>query len=150
MNEFKPGIIGDDDEIKIGEEHVTPANRKGSQNAPAGKWVDVPRGMVVAPGTYVDEAGVLRSVSDDSCVVWHDVWYEDVPPNPLISGSVWSRLRRSCNRTGIRPSEIVYDPETGAPWCDKCWERKEKELEAKKILDEELTEWKTWWKNESR
>jgi hypothetical protein len=71
-----------------------------SHEVPVGEWVTVPRGMVVAPDTYVDAEGVLRAVSDDSCVVWHN---------------------KGCEKRGIHASEIVYDPETNAGWCPKCW-----------------------------
>ena len=78
-------------------------NKVRHQNVDTGKWVDVPRGMLLAPDTYVDIRGVLRSVKDDSCVVWH---------------------YKGCAKTGIHESEIVYDPETNAPWCPKCWQKK--------------------------
>jgi hypothetical protein len=71
-----------------------------SHNVESGEWIDVPQGMMVAPGTYVDSAGTLRSCVDDSCVVWHN---------------------KGCERKGIHPDEIVYDPATNAPWCDLCW-----------------------------
>lgn len=73
------------------------------QQVDAGKWVDVPKGRLLAPGTYVDIHGILRSSGDDSCVVWH---------------------YKNCVKTGIHPSEIVYDPETNAPWCPNCWQVK--------------------------
>ena len=73
------------------------------KNVEANTWVDVPKGMLLAPDTYVDISGVLRSSVDDSCVVWH---------------------LKSCNKTGIHESEIVYDEKTNAPWCPTCWQRK--------------------------
>jgi hypothetical protein len=53
--------------------------------------------------TYIDPKGVLRSKTDDSCVVWH---------------------YKSCVKTGIHPSEIVYDPASNIPWCPLCWQNK--------------------------
>ena len=130
MEEFKPGLSGfkpgresDSDELAAGEVHVRPTNKNGSSEAPAGKWVDVPKGMIAVPGTYVDDHGVLRSVKDDSCVVWHKVWTEENGENSKNYRKV------HCQRRGIHPSEIVYDPATGAPWCPECWERREGEKE---------------------
>lgn len=71
---------------------------------PVGEWVDVPLGMLAAPDTYVDEAGVLRAVGDNSCVTWH---------------------YKGCMKKGIHASEIVYDPATNAPWCPNCWQKKQ-------------------------
>lgn len=70
---------------------------------PVGEWIDVPAGMLAVPNTYVDDKGVLRSVGDNSCVVWH---------------------YKGCEKKGIHDSEIVYDPDTNAPWCPTCWQNK--------------------------
>jgi hypothetical protein len=72
-------------------------------DVPVGEWVDVPAGMLAVPNTYVDDSGVLRDIGDHSCVVWH---------------------LKGCDKRGIHASEIVYDPETNAPWCPGCWEKK--------------------------
>lgn len=72
------------------------------QNVGPEEWVDVRHDQVVAIGTYVDKAGVLRAEADDSCVTWH-----------------WGP--KHCSRKGIRPDEIVYDSETSAPWCPECF-----------------------------
>lgn len=92
---FEQGRHPDSDEA---ESHLQPSNRNRHIEAPTGRWIDVPDGMVAAPGTYVDDHGVLRSVSDDSCVVWH---------------------RPGCTVRGIRPDEIIYNA-NGAPWCPRC------------------------------
>ena len=77
--------------------------RQGNNiSVPIGEWVEVPKGMIVAPNTYVDAHGVMRSSVDHSCVVWHN---------------------KGCERRGIHASEIVYDPATSAPWCPTCWEK---------------------------
>jgi len=81
---------------------------KTSVNPPVGEWVDVPKGMVAAPDTYVDDSGVLRSCGDDSCVVWH---------------------RPGCQIRGIQAENICYDV-AGAPWCPTCYESFEPEREA--------------------
>jgi hypothetical protein len=63
----------------------------------------VQQGQVVAPDTWVDADGYLRSSGDDSYVAWH-----------------WGRGR--CKRRGLTPADLVTDPETGARWCPSCWE----------------------------
>lgn len=120
MTEFKPGRAGDSDEK--GTEHVTPRNRKKSVNAPAGKFVDVPKSMMAAPDTYVDSHGVLRDSRDNSIVVWH-----------LRPRALEKHGRPPCSRTGLKVADIAYDPKTGAPWCPDCFV-------FKKIDDE--NEWK--------
>lgn len=87
--------------------------RTGRKGRKSGVTHQVPTGwthvtgndhLIVAPDTYVDALGVLRSAGDDSCVVWH-----------LVVGGV------HCERRGITPDQITYDPATGAPWCPDCW-----------------------------
>lgn len=82
----------------------------GSVNVPSGQWIDVKPGQIMAPGTYVDEHGVLRCVANDAVAVWHLVRKEG-------EGEGDGR----CERTGITPEEIRYDPETKVPWCPDCW-----------------------------
>jgi hypothetical protein len=67
------------------------------EDVPVGEWIDVPAGKVMAIGTYVDEAGVLRSCSDDSVCAWHE---------------------KGCLRKGLTPEDLVYVG--GAPWCPDC------------------------------
>lgn len=117
---FRAGRQSDSDEAAVGEVHVQPKNKNSSVEIPAGQWVDIPKGMVAAPGTYVDDHGVLRSVKDDSCVVWHSVTKLENPKTGFLENV-------HCQRRGIQPEEIVYDPATGAPWCPECWERREAE-----------------------
>lgn len=64
---------------------------------PAGEWVDVPRTHVMAPGTYIDDEGVLRASSDGSVAAWHT---------------------KGCYRKGLQPSDLIY--RNGAPWCPDC------------------------------
>lgn len=105
-----PGL--DFDERAAGERHarVVQGEMNRSHNAPADKWVDVPKGMVPAPDTFVDTAGVLRHQSNNSCVVWHNG-----------GGGCGPTGQRGTYKTGIMPFEIIYDPATGAPWCPICF-----------------------------
>lgn len=73
------------------------------QQVPAGQWVGVQQGQVVAPDTYYDTEGYLRDVTDHSYVAWH-----------------WGRGR--CLIRGLTPADLVTDPETGARWCPSCFE----------------------------
>ena len=72
--------------------------------APVGEWVDVPKGMVAAPNTYIDDAGVLRSTGDNSVVAWHN------------AGTKYGK----CPVKGLKPEDLKYDA-NGAPWCPKCY-----------------------------
>lgn len=93
-------------------------------------WVKQKKGQVFAPGTYVDSHGVLRAVSDGSCAVWHHTQRQRAEEG--LSGA--------CERRGITPAQIVYDPATGAPWCDECWpwEARRQAAEAGKNLGEAI------------
>ena|ERR1700759_193950 len=79
-------------------------NSGESVEVPVGEWVDVPAGMVAAPGTYVDGSGVLRSSSNHAIAVWHNR----------------KRGRPPCDFRVIRPDQITYVG--GAPWCPRCAE----------------------------
>lgn len=108
--EFTEGRQHDSDE-RIGS-HARPTDLTKSVNAPANRWVDVPKGMVAAPDTFVDSEGVLRSAGDSSCVVWHNGGGGCGP-----SGNKGDYLK------GIEPVDIIYD-DKGAPWCPKCFAAK--------------------------
>lgn len=90
--------------------------RQSRQVTETGKWVEQKKGQIFAPGTYVDAHGVLRASSDGSCAVWHH--------NARQRAEMG--LTGSCERRGIRPDQIAYDPQTGAPWCDECWPHEQK------------------------
>jgi hypothetical protein len=94
--------------FKRHEGHLVPKDTTKPVEAPAGKWVDVPKGMVAAPGTYIDADGVMRAVGTNACVVWHN--------------GPWRRDGK-CTKGRIVPEEIIYDPVTNAPWCPVCWVR---------------------------
>ena len=116
---FTPSRPGDSSEDKP---HLTPADEAASVNVPAGEWVDVPAGMVAAVGTYVDDAGVLRSSGDHSVVAWH-------------LGRNFKTNTTLCRRgepARLKPEELIYDV-NGAPWCPECYEDREQERERKKI-----------------
>lgn len=77
-----------------------------NEDIPVGEWVDVPKGMTIAPDTYVDAHGVLRSSVNHAIAVWHNRTRGNPP----------------CGYRVTKSSEIVYDPDTGAPWCPVCFE----------------------------
>jgi hypothetical protein len=85
---------------------------------PVGEWFDVPKDQLAVVNVYYDKGGVLRSSEDDSCVVWH----------------VAGRERPKCRRKGLEPIDIVYDPETKAPWCPDCWPKELERREMERIL----------------
>jgi hypothetical protein len=79
--------------------------------APAGQWIGVRQGQVVAPDTWTDDHGYLRSSGDNSYVAWR-----------------WGPAK--C-RKSLRPKTIVFDPATGAPWCAHCFEIRNEYFAAK-------------------
>jgi hypothetical protein len=82
-----------------------------SFEAPAGKWIPVPQGMVIAPGTYVDDEGYLRFASNESYAVWHR----------NIGGKQCSRFTQVDEDGVIVPigkDEILVVE--GVPWCIYC------------------------------
>lgn len=79
------------------------SGESGSFDIPVGQWTDVREGQMIIEGCYVDDDGVLRSVGDNSCVVWH---------------------LKGCLIRGIRAEDVHYDPLTRAPWCFSCWQKK--------------------------
>lgn len=85
------------------------------EQIPAGTWVGVQRGQVMAPGTWVDGAGYLRSSGDDSYVAWR-----------------WGPAK--C-RLSLRPETIIFDPETNAPWCSHCFPIRNEFLARKTAID---------------
>jgi hypothetical protein len=87
------------------------------REVPVGQWVDVPKGMVAAPDTYIDDKGVMRSSGDNSVVCWH-----------------WGP--KHCERKGIQPNELIYDEATGAPWCPECWPIRQAFYETKRTIAE--------------
>lgn len=93
-----------------------------------GQWVTAQKGQRFAPGTYVDSHGVLRAVADGSVAVWHHNERERAEHG----------LTGRCERRGLHPRDVAYDPETGAPWCPDCWpwERRRQVAEAKKKHDQ--------------
>lgn len=76
----------------------------GGDEIPVGEWIDVPKGMIAAPNTYVDGHGVLRHSGNHAIAVWHN----RIRGNP------------PCEVRVTRPDEICYDS-NGAPWCPKCY-----------------------------
>lgn len=114
MTDFKPGRDKDSDET---EDHVAPKNIDASVDAPEGVWVDVPKGMVIAPGTEVDKDGVLRLETGELAI-----WHHRCKFHPLCD-----RVRDK--EKFVKLEEVVYlIPEgvdesgerKGAPWCPDC------------------------------
>ena len=105
---WKRGRDNDSDET---EGHVTPVDTTKSVEAPVGEWADVPKGMIAAPGTYVDAEGYLRCSSNGAYAVWHN---------------------KSCPIRKVEKEQIVHDT-NGAPWCPDCYMKNEQEREKKKI-----------------
>ena len=83
---------------------MTEDQRPQDVSVPVGEWFDVPKGLVVAPETYTDRHGVLRSSVNHAIAVWHN-GRRGVPP---------------CEFRVMTVDEIEYDPVTGAPWCPVC------------------------------
>lgn len=119
-DDFKPGGLGDDDET---ESHITPNDIEKSVNAPAGVFVDVPRGMVAVPGAEVDDNGVLRKSETGELAVWHHR----------------CAFHGKCERytTGpenfVREDEVVYI--NGAPWCPDCVKKEQEDVERKQFQE---------------
>lgn len=92
-----------------------------NENVKIGTWTDVKANQKIVEGAYVDGQGVLRDAKDHSVVTWHST--------PKVRAA--QGLDGSCQRRGITPDEISYDPETKAPWCPDCWpiEQKRREIE---------------------
>lgn len=121
-------VAGRDNDSDEKEGHVRPLRDDRSIDAPEGVWVDVPRGMVAAEGTYVDENGVLRMVGSGNLAIWHH------------------RCKAvhtvSCDWTTDDPSELNTTYAPGAPWCPICVDkmkldeiRKEQEAEEEEYKD---------------
>ena len=62
-------------------------------------------------GTYTDDEGYLRCVSNNAYAVWHN---------------------RGCPVQHVDKEEIIKDV-NGEQWCPKCYEDREFQREAKKI-----------------
>jgi hypothetical protein len=105
-----------------------------SVDVPVGAWVNVPKGMQVVPGCYVDGAGIMRFKENNAPAVWH---------HP--SGCKYHQP--PCKRRVTDPKDIVYD-EHNAPWCPDCigWNAEDVEFKmrdasanAKVIQEKDMT-----------
>lgn len=74
---------------------------EAGEEIPIGEWVEIPKGMMVAPDTreYPGYPGVLQSIKDNSVVCWHV---------------------KNCEVKGLHPKDIRFD-QWGAPWCPHCY-----------------------------
>jgi hypothetical protein len=90
-----------------------------SADVPVGQWVNVPKGMTVVEGCYVDPVGILRFIENNAPAVWH---------HP--SGCKYHQP--PCKRRITDPSEIFYD-DNNAPWCPDCvgWTKEDEEFKAR-------------------
>lgn len=87
---------------------------KESYEPPVGEWTEVPKGYVVAPGTYVDSEGYLRFSANESYAVWHSEGCER-----------WGKKNSLGVLVPMTKDEIIL--ESGVPWCVHCLARKEQQ-----------------------
>lgn len=117
---FKAGRKSDYDET---EGHVTPVDTTRSVEAPAGQFVDVPKGMVAVPGAVVDDKGVMRREDTGELAIWHHRCQYHGP----------------CERYTKGPGNFVKEEEVvhiaGAPWCPDCVKKMQEDSERKKIIE---------------
>ena len=106
---FRKGRKSESDEK---EGHVRPVDIDTTVQASSGVWVDVPKGMVIAPGTEVDDAGVLRLESGE-LAVWHHRCKFHGPCERYTTGE----------ENFVKLEEVLYivtGKGKGAPWCPNC------------------------------
>lgn len=104
---------------------VKAESRNKSVNVPSDARVHVPKGMMMAPGTYVDDRGVLRETSSGSVVVWH---------NP--GGGCGENARPGEYLRGIQPHQILHDSK-GAPWCPVCFLHNEQKAKLAQLFGDQ-------------
>jgi hypothetical protein len=117
---FREGRKGDSDE---NEGHVRPIDKTTHIEAPAGQYVDVPRGMLAVPDTKVDENGILRRETGE-LAIWH---------HRCKTGGHGPCERYTDHSRFVQLEEVVYID--GAPWCPDCVE-KMKDDDKRKNLQE--------------
>lgn len=115
---FEEGRKGDSDEK---DAHVRPTDDQVSVNAPAGAWVDVPKGMVAVPDTYVDDDGILRRAGGGEVAIWHHRCKVHGPCERYSLGNF------------LRADEIVYV--NGAPWCPDCLVKSAEDKRQKELIE---------------
>lgn len=96
-----------------------------SIDVPIGEWVNVPKGMSVIEGCYVDSHGILRFAKNNAPAVWHH-------------SSACKNHQPPCSRRINDVSEITYD-DNNAPWCPDCigWAGEDRFINALKEMDVE-------------
>ena len=93
-------------------DHIKSTDVRRTVAIPEGRWIDVRAGQTHAQGVVPnpDYPGVLMDAEDPTKVIcWH-----------------LSRKVFYCVRRGIRPDQVVIDPETGAGWCPTCFSQKKR------------------------
>ena len=103
---FRKGRKSDSDE---NEGHVRPIDTTKSIEAPAGTFVDVPKGMIAVPGAVVDREGLLRREDTGELAIWH---------HRCKVGGHGPCERYTDPTKFVQPEEVVYID--GAPWCPDC------------------------------
>ena len=91
---------------------MTGKENVGNVGVESGNWVVVPPGMVIAPGTYVDDEGYLRFGSNDSYAVWH----RNIKG---VECERFSRVDKDGAVIPIKKEEIMLVE--GAPKCRYCY-----------------------------
>ncbi|AEL98009.2 hypothetical protein CL65_gp097 [Mycobacterium phage Patience] len=113
---FRPGRDRDSDETA---DHIRPVDKTRSVEAPAGQFVDVPRGMIAVPGAIVDEQGVLRRETGE-LAIWHHRCKFHGP------------CERYTDKTKfVQPEEVVDI--AGSPWCPDCVDKMQEDAKRKKV-----------------
>lgn len=118
--QWRKGRDSDSDERA---EHIRPVATGQSVEAPAGKFVDIPRGFVAVPGAVVDDKGVMRREDTGELAIWHHRCQYHGP----------------CERYTKGPGNFVKEEEVvhiaGAPWCPDCVKKMQEDSERKKIIE---------------
>lgn len=112
--DFRQGRQPDSDETQV---HVTPADIDRSVEVPVNLFVDVPKGMVLAPGAVVDDDGILRREETGELAIWH---------HRCKAGGHGPCKRYTDPTKFVQPEEVMYV--SGAPWCPDCVEKMREDL----------------------
>lgn len=100
-------------------DHVKSTDVRRSVEVPEGVWTDVRAGQVSAEGvvTRPEWPGVLFDADDPTkVIVWH------------LKPAVFA-----CARRNIQPEQVVFEKESGAPWCPTCLHKKKQILRKSKV-----------------
>lgn len=100
-------------------DHIESTDVSRTVDVPEGVWTDVRAGQRTAEGvvTRPEWPGLMFDAQDGSVVCWH------LKPSVFV-----------CNRRSIRPEQVVFEEETGAPFCPTCLKQKKKLVRKAKVL----------------